>query len=88
MNADERSRTSTSLSPQAPEACASANSATSAAKTYTNCFGRPVKIFLIHTNRAIAHHVRQHIEIRVANAVKGNDFSHFFGKNMARIEKT
>lgn len=30
-NADERSRTSTGRSPQAPEACASANSATSAA---------------------------------------------------------
>ncbi|GEM_PF-5196919 len=29
-NADERSRTSTGVSPQAPEACASANSATSA----------------------------------------------------------
>ena len=31
FNADERSRTSTGQSPQAPEACASANSATSAA---------------------------------------------------------
>ena len=30
LNADERSRTSTGRSPQAPEACASANSATSA----------------------------------------------------------
>ena len=30
--ADERSRTSTGRSPQAPEACASANSATSAGK--------------------------------------------------------
>ena len=30
LHADERSRTSTGLPPQAPEACASANSATSA----------------------------------------------------------
>ena len=45
-NADERSRTSTSLSPQAPEACASANSATSAAMANNNMLAHLVKIFV------------------------------------------
>ena len=40
LNADERSRTSTSRSSQAPEACASANSATSARVGICNPFAR------------------------------------------------
>ena len=45
FNADERSRTSTGRSPQAPEACASANSATSAEEIILSSSCDLVKIF-------------------------------------------
>jgi hypothetical protein len=64
VNADERSRTSTGRSPQAPEACASANSATSAdflsaqfpdnnvpGNRNTNCSRRFVKDFSVKVIR-------------------------------------
>src|SRR4030042_5844684 len=55
--ADERSRTSTGLSPQAPEACASASSATSAANITIATFSDQVKTFYTNLQKRSYNHI-------------------------------
>ncbi len=60
LNADERNRTSTPIRAQAPEACASANSATSAAKPNISRFTHFVKNIAKNVFKLVKYRIFPH----------------------------